>query len=168
MRVQPVALFAREVEWGEAVHVPTDRREPPAVARTELHIGRDDNVAAKRIANEFADNNGNIVYSNNAGQKKYGGDFSTLSEAVMKAAEQYTFSEEGMRASNKASQPPTSTPDTTGQTTSGSGTQSSAPGKTVNINLGGRTSRVNVASDADANALVGVLRQLESAGGTAS
>lgn len=130
--------------------------------------GVTDEAAAKRIANEFADNNGNIVYSNNAGQKKYGGDFSTLSEAVMKAAEQYTFSEEGMRASNKASQPPTSTPDTTGQTTSGSGTQSSAPGKTVNINLGGRTSRVNVASDADANTLVGVLRQLENDGGTAA
>lgn len=61
-----------------------------------------------------------------------------------------------------------STPDTTGTTTSGSGTQPSAPGKTVNINLGGRTSRVNVASDADANNLVSVLRQLENAGGTAS
>lgn len=130
--------------------------------------GVTDEAAAKRIANEFADNNGNIVYSNNAGQKKYGGDFSTLSEAVMKAAEQYTFSEEGMRASNKASQPPTSTPDTTGQTTSGSGTQPSSPGKTLNINLGGRSTRVQVASDADANNLVSVLRQLESAGGTAS
>lgn len=35
--------------------------------------------------------------------------------------------------------------------------------RTVNINLGGRQTRVNVASDADADALTGVLRALESA-----
>lgn len=61
-----------------------------------------------------------------------------------------------------------STPDTTGATTSGSGTQSSAPGKTVNVNIGGRSTRVNVASDRDANNLVAVLRQLENDGSTAS
>ncbi len=35
--------------------------------------------------------------------------------------------------------------------------------RTVNINLGGRQTRVNVASGADADALTGVLRHLESA-----
>ena len=110
-----------------------------------------------------------MVYSNNGGQLKYGGRNSTLSEAVAKAAEQYTFSEAGMQSSRKEVAAPTSsTPDTTGTTTSGAGTQSSTPGKTVNINLGGRSTRVNVASDADANNLVGVLRQLENDGGTAA
>lgn len=69
-------------------------------------------------------------------------------------------------ARSKVAGTATSAPDTSGQATSGSGTQT--PGKTVNINLGGRNTRVNVASDADANNLVAVLRQLENDGSTAS
>lgn len=126
--------------------------------------GVTDELVAKRIANEFADANGNIVYSNNPGQLKYGGAFSTLSQAVMKAAEQYTFSEAAMKQQPAA--PTQSAPDTSGSSTSGSGTQT--PGKTVNVNIGGRSTRVNVASDSDANNLVAVLRQLENDGSTAS
>ncbi len=40
--------------------------------------------------------------------------------------------------------------------------------RTVNINIGGRTTPVNVASQTDSDALVGVLRQLENARGTAA
>lgn len=56
----------------------------------------------------------------------------------------------------------------------GSGTATSAPTtasaaqpatQTVNINIGGRSTAVSVASDADAKALTAVLRQLESAAG---
>ncbi len=51
-----------------------------------------------------------------------------------------------------------------GTSTAGAATQ---PGKnvTVNINLGGRTSTINVASDADAKALTSMLRGIESAKG---
>lgn len=40
--------------------------------------------------------------------------------------------------------------------------------RTVNINIGGRTTPINVASQEDSNALVGLLRQLESARGSAA
>ena len=69
-------------------------------------------------------------------------------------------------ARNKASRTATSAPDTSGQATSGYGTQT--PGKTVNVNIGGRSTRIGVNSDADANNLVSVLRQLENDGSTAS
>lgn len=56
------------------------------------------------------------------------------------------------------------TPPTTG------GAPAVAPVKvaTVNINIGGRTTAVNVASTSDAQALTSVLRQLESALGVAA
>lgn len=180
-RERSIATREKELELQEReVALREKERQGSATMTNELgtrtgilnylkQAGVTDEAAAKRIANEFADNNGNIVYSNNGGQLKYGGRNSTLSEAVAKAAEQYTFSEAGMQSSRKEVAAPTSsTPDTTGTTTSGAGTQSSTPGKTVNINLGGRSTRVNVASDADANNLVGVLRQLENAGSTAA
>ena len=171
-REKELALQEREVALREKERQGSATMTNELGTRTGIlnflkQAGVTDEAEAKRIANEFADNNGNVVYSNNAGQKKYGGDFSTLSEAVMKAAEQWTFSEAGMRASNKDAAP-TATPDTTGQTTSGAGTQSSAPGTTMNITVSGRTTRVNVSSQADANNLLAVIRELESAGGTAS
>jgi hypothetical protein len=58
--------------------------------------GVDDDEAARRIAKEFADANGNVQYFNNPGQKKYGGEFSTISDALLKAAETYTFGGAGV------------------------------------------------------------------------
>ena len=43
------------------------------------------------------------------------------------------------------------------------GTQQASPSRTININIGGRNTPVNVSSEADAKALASVLRQLESA-----
>lgn len=177
-RERSIATREKEIELQEREQQLRDKaREGSATMANDLgsrtgivnflkQAGVTDEAAAKRIANEFADSKGDIVYSNNPGQLKYGGAFSTISQALLKAAEQFTFSEAGMKVSGKASS--TSTPDTTGATTSGSGTQSSAPGKTVNVNIGGRTTRVNVASDSDASALVGLLRQLENDGSTAA
>lgn len=50
------------------------------------------------------------------------------------------------------------------------GTPEAARGstRTININIGGRQTSINVASDADANALTSLLRQLESAQGVAT
>ena len=39
--------------------------------------------------------------------------------------------------------------------------------RTVNINMSGRSTGINVASQGDSDALVGLLRQLENGGGTA-
>ena len=57
--------------------------------------GVDDDAKAREIANEFADSNGDIPYINNGAQIKYGGRSSTISQAVLKAAEQYTFGKKG-------------------------------------------------------------------------
>lgn len=51
--------------------------------------GVDDDAAARKLALEFSDSKGNIPYIGNAGQKKYGGE--TMSMALLKAAETYTF-----------------------------------------------------------------------------
>ncbi|NVM90837.1 tape measure domain-containing protein [Variovorax sp. SG517] len=59
---------------------------------------------ARRITNEFADSRGDIPFLNNPGQKKYGGDGSTLSMALLKAAESVTFGA-GNRQQPNASAP---------------------------------------------------------------
>ena len=63
----------------------------------------DDDAIARKIASEFADSKGDIPFFNNPGQKKYGGDGGTLSMALLKAAEGYTFG----TANSKAQQPST-------------------------------------------------------------
>lgn len=52
--------------------------------------GLDDDTA-RRISGEFVDSSGNVPYSNNAGQIKYGGRDSTMTQALYKAVEQYKF-----------------------------------------------------------------------------
>jgi tape measure domain-containing protein len=50
-----------------------------------------DDVQAKSVAREFSDSKGEIPYFSNPGQMKYGGSGSTMSEALLKAAERTTF-----------------------------------------------------------------------------
>jgi hypothetical protein len=50
-----------------------------------------DEEQAKRVAQEFSDGKGNVPYFSNPGQIKYGGRSSTISEALLKAAERTTF-----------------------------------------------------------------------------
>ncbi len=50
-----------------------------------------DEAQAKRVAMEFSDGKGNIPYFSNPGQMKYGGRSSTISQALLKAAERTTF-----------------------------------------------------------------------------
>lgn len=50
-----------------------------------------DDAQAKTVAREFSDSQGNISYFSNPGQMKYGGANSTISEALLKAAERTTF-----------------------------------------------------------------------------
>lgn len=88
---------------------------------------------AKRVALEFSDGRGNIPYLSNPGQKKYGGEFSTISDALLKAAERTTFN------------------------MGGSGGQSI--GRTVTVKIdGGRGKRETVNTDqAGADALIRAL-----------
>lgn len=101
----------------------------------------DDNVA-RNIAREFADSRGNVQYSNNPGQLKYGGQTSTISEALLKAAERYTFGVGG-NIGGAATIPPQNSP------------------RTININIaGGGSGTVRVADEESANTLERLLREL--------
>ena len=99
----------------------------------------------RRIVREFTDPMGNVPYMQNPGQQQYGG--STLSSALLKAAEQVTLFGDPRRNMPANQQAPAQ----------GGGS------RTVNVNIGGRSQAINVASDGDANNLVNLLRQFESA-----
>ena len=115
-----------------------------------------DDATARKIAREFADDKGDIPYLNNPGQRAYGGD--TLSMALLKAAEKYTFGTGGGAGpgfgSGGANTPalPKTIPDS---------------GTTVNINLNGSTQSVKTDA-AGARVLQDVLSQLANAKGTSS
>lgn len=68
-----------------------------------------DDAKARNLALEFSDSKGNIPYMDNPGQRKYGGD--TLSMALLKAAETYTFG-----AGGNAPQAPSTIPNPNAQT----------------------------------------------------
>ena len=104
--------------------------------------GVDDEAEARRIAKEFANEKGQIDYINNAGQIKYGGRSSTMSQAVLAAAEKYTFSDKNTKTSSIPNQT-----------------------QTININIDGKKTAVTVATANDANALKAVLDQLTAAAG---
>ncbi|MBX9935318.1 MAG: hypothetical protein K2Y10_01860 [Burkholderiaceae bacterium] len=53
-----------------------------------------DDENAKRLSLEFVDSNGDVPYANNAGQIKYGGRNSTLTEALYKAAYPLLFKDQ--------------------------------------------------------------------------
>ena len=104
--------------------------------------GVNDDGAARKIANEFADNQGNVQYFGNAGQVKYGGRNGTISSALLKAAEQYTFNPKNAASSTVPKQADSS--------------------KTINVNINGKSQSFKVSSDADAATVTSILRQLES------
>jgi hypothetical protein len=99
-----------------------------------------DEAKARELAKEFADSQGNITYMDNPGQKKYGGD--TISVALLHAAERYTFGIGG----NGTGSTPSTIPE-------------QSKSYTVNLNIAGVNTPVNVASDADAQALITALQR---------
>ncbi len=106
--------------------------------------GVDDDKAARSLAREFADSQGNVQYMDNPGQRKYGGD--TISMALLKAAETYTFGIGGGSPQDPSTIPKPQTRNIT-----------------VNLSSGGSTTAINVASDADAESLGNFLKTLENA-----
>lgn len=142
--------------------------------------GLNDETAAA-VAKEFLDSQGNVQFMNNPGQAKYGGQGSTLSQALLKAAEQYTVggkqqlggsststTDSGGTTSTAATKPSSGGSAAGGSSSSGSAAPTRGNTKTVVINYRGTNTQIGVASDQDANSLVGFLRQLESDGGRAS
>ena len=86
------------------------------------------------------------------------GEGSTISYALLKAAEKYTFGggKEAAERAKKVDAGSQTTSDTTGSS------------KAVNITINGKVRSINAASAADANALVALLRELESASNTST
>lgn len=118
---------------------------------------------AAGLAREFTDGNGGIPYFNNAGQLRYGGKDSTLSQALARAAQ---LVKQGVISPGMQ----------WGGTTPGAGfgdggAKSGALGgstsHTVTVSIGGKSTTVNTASAGDAQTLADIFRQLETAAGAA-
>lgn len=129
-----------------------------------------DDAAAQKIAREFVDTRGEVPYMNNPGQAKYGGPNSTLSSALQAAASQYLYGKDGTggevarRAAAAAA--PAPAPAASGQSSAPAPSPASTTSRTVyavaiTINRG-REETVDMASQEDAQALVSMLRRLES------
>ena len=61
--------------------------------------GVDDDAVARNIAKKFANQQGQVLYAGSSGQREYGGAGSTLSQALLKAAESYTFADKNSATS---------------------------------------------------------------------
>ncbi len=124
--------------------------------------GVNDEVQARKIANEFSDGKGGIPYMGNPGQVKYGGD--TISVALLRAAEKVTFAKKAPVVTPPAGASTAATPSTgAGQ---GAAPAAASP-RTININLNNRQYPINVADEQSDTNLTALLRELENKAGTA-
>ena len=145
-----------------------------SVINTLKGYGLDD-AAAQRIAREFVDANGDVPYMNNPGQRKYGGPGGgTLSSALQAAASQYLYGKDGkggeMARRDAAANAPAAAP-ATAPVPAPAPAPAPARVYAVQITLAGRTETISTSSDRDAQALLGLIKQLETeaaraAGGT--
>lgn len=122
-----------------------------------------DEANARTITQEFSDANGNITRFNNPGQLKFGGRNSTISQALLKAAETVTFSNGGagpQPVAAAADAPRASVPSP----------EPSAPSsvRTIRVEMGSTATDINVASESDANKLEGIIEQLANSKGRAN
>lgn len=131
---------------GQRINMGGDLTTRTGIMNFLKSAGVTDDEAAKHITNEFADGQGNVIYSNNPGQIKYGGTASTISEALLKAAERYTFA-----PTSSATKAPAV------------GNPAAGGSKTINVVINGKPTAINVASAADGDNLTSVIRQLETA-----
>lgn len=146
---------------GKTINMGSDLNTRTGVFNFLKQAGVTDDAQAKAITEEFADAKGNIIYFDNPGQKKYGGD--TISVALLKAAEKFTFGDRGTNAPGPGANPSLAGTPAGGSNAGGGG---GALTTTVNINLGGRTNAIRTDA-AGAGALQSVLRELEASRGTA-
>jgi hypothetical protein len=109
---------------------------------------------AKKLAREFADSKGDIPYFSNPGQLKYGGEGSTMSQALLKAAERVTF---GLGSNGAA---------TVGGQQAGDGSRFLEPSSSrhvVEFRNGVRSKSFKAASATDASAAAAIIRELATA-----
>lgn len=85
-------------EKGERIVAGSDLGTATGIFKFLQEAGVTDSEKAKAITREFLDTQGNVTYSNNPGQIKYGGD--TISVALLKAAELFTFGAGGAGGAN--------------------------------------------------------------------
>lgn len=107
--------------------------------------GVEDDETARRIARQFADSKGNVTSTPSQGQLQYGGPGSTISQALLRAAERYTFGTGGSGA-----QTPSIIPDVPATTN-------------VTIKIDGKPDRAVRTDTAGASALQDILRDLGAA-----
>ena len=114
---------------------------------------------AREVANEFTDSNGNVQFTNNPGQLKYGGGTGgSISYAVDRAAEKAIRDGSANTEQQSTQTTQSSTTQSSSSSTSGAGGGATY---TVNINFGSsQRASIDVASDADARTLVNVIQQL--------
>ena len=124
-----------------------------------------DEKRAKSIANEFVDSNGNLIYFNNPGQRKYNG--TTMSEAVRNAAQGV------MRGGGKVNggqsnglAKPAMDDDVPAVSTPAS-TQKQA-GVTMNFTIGGQKTTIGNLTTEQAGQLKSLVEQLSASKGTAA
>lgn len=128
-----------------------------------------DDENARRITEEFADQQGNITYFDNPGQLKYGNKGDTISAALLRAAETVTFGDRADgnsptgRALNANRGTPAGVPGAPVQPQQAAPTGNTT--RTIRVELNGSATNINVASDADASALESVINQLAAAKG---
>jgi tape measure domain-containing protein len=141
-----------------------DLQTRTGVANFLRSAGVTDPADIQRIVKEFSNAKGEIPYINNPGQKKYA-DGGTISQALLRAAERVTMDGKGVKP--RAEQSAATGAPAVSQPASG-GAVGGSKTINININIGGKSTPVRVASDVDANNLIGVLRGLESAAGTSA
>lgn len=119
---------------------------------------------AADLSKQFTKNNGSVDYAASPAQKKWGGQYGTLSEALGKMSEYYRFNDSGKFEAAQREQflQGSAAPAKAAPTTP----QASGATRTVNINLNGRTASINTDAQGAA-ALQDILKQLEGAAGRA-
>jgi tape measure domain-containing protein len=146
---------------------------------------------AEELAKQFVNGDGTVGYEATQAQMKWGGKYSTLSEALGKMVDFYKYDDAGkseadniLRTRGKSATelvrekergqtvPPGGGSmgggsQTGGSGRSGNGNSSSGvsmqSGMTINVNIGGRSTPIGVRSQADADQLAGIFRTLEDA-----
>lgn len=124
-----------------------------------------DEANARRLTEEFSDSKGDITYFNNPGQLKYGGRGSTMSQALLKAAESVTFQNDGAGPQVMAS--PTDAPAARASVPAPE-PQTPSSVRTIRVEMAGSSTDINVATDSDALKLEGLIGQLANSRGRAN
>lgn len=173
-RQEELALIKEKKKYDDAGYaLNTEGQRVGAVGATWLSIYNDlksygvSDERAKSIAKEFTDQNGDVPYMNNPGQRAYGAD--TLSVAVQKAAQKELMNgssgNNGLNAAGTGSDPAAQPAQPPADQRSTAPTQ---PSVNMTFSFGSTSTTVAGLTSAQASALKVVVEQLSTQKGTAS